>query len=1303
MTTTVEVKVTDGGSIDATTTKLVKLRDVKKEIESGTGKGGAAAIKSVADAAENGTAKFQKATGALQNLAAATGNPLLMKGASMFNGLAAGLNKVESGALGAASGMRALMVAGGAVLVAITAAVGALKLFSDMQLKTSTYGKYLEDTIDDVTKSTEELTKATRDYLALGDKESSNKLVEVYAESDKRLKILQFTLREIEKDTRSAFQVLMDYDKAISKSFDAWIKSFWDKGKALAQLKIAAAEDERKRDEAAFQGQGAEGSWGEPEKKDKPKGGGKTALEKSADAAKDYLGTQMKLNAAESRLAEIQEKRSTVLDMELVNRVETLAIEEATLRYAQAIIDSGGKAIDILTAQKTLEADISVAKEKSGALIDARNAKTEEARRKAEDMDARVRAAKSIADNEEKYAVQELLEFKLSAAEQLGTISVNSAIAERERIGLAKQELDYKMQIIAAEDAAAASKGAGDDPEKVEQILESTKRAIDARNASAKEGIEITAQTNIELERQRSLMENINTLGETMATVFGSVGASMGKIADSITRSSIAQANYAEQLKKVNKDTNPKEYAKILGKAKDAEIAGYQEIAGAAKNMFAEKTAAHKVAAATEKALAAYRMTLMAAQLAADMGFTTTSVANSGTRAVAAGAEGTVKAAAETPGPVWTKIAAGVAMAAFVASLVKGFSGGGGGGSAPKMPNTTGANGGVLGGSDKVSTSLVDGIDKLNENNYELLRHSRGKMYSALVAIRDNIGNFMAGVARSGLMASQTETGSSEKLFGLFGSSTSITAAGLNIRGTMGGGITTAEQYETVERKKKFLRIPIGSKSITSVQELSDSLKNDIEGIFKSMGEALVSGAEVFGSTTEAVRNAVNSVAFDLSISTKGMSTDEIMKALEAKVGTELDRAIGSVLPGFANVAKLYQEVGESSLDFLVRASYTAENVMAGLESISKTVVLGHQTTAEFAFQLSEMMGGIDKFNEQTSFYAENFLSDAERLAPVQARVTAEMAKLGLASVNTREEFKNIVQGLDLATVRGKQTYAALMELAPAFAAVYEESEKVLTVEEKLADLREKELTLKEKITQAYESESSAIKATIDSIKGSINSLVGYKSSLNTGVNSTLTPAEKYALARSEAAKVAAAAASGDSAAASKLPSVLDNLLSTSKVMNASGSGYQADFDYVQRLLDMSIGGLEGQKTDAQKQLTTLENTYSTLNIMKEQSYTMVQLMQQLADLQTEEARIVTEQETNKRAEAELKALNEAAERLRRQQEAESKEQITTLKRGFIGVITALTPRNTNTTTNQQPIINDPSYYVWNYEPTGGA
>lgn len=104
---------------------------------------------------------------------------------------------------------------------------------------------------------------------------------------------------------------------------------------------------------------------------------------------------------------------------------------------------------------------------------------------------------------------------------------------------------------------------------------------------------------------------------------------------------------------------------------------------------------------------------------------------------------------------------------------------------------------------------------------------------------------------------------------------------------------------------------------------------------------------------------------------------------------------------------------------------------------------------------MASLTGGVDDFVSKTAYFRDNFLTDLEKLQPVQEAVSKELDRLGLSSVNTREEFAYVVKNLDLTTKSGQETYAALLNVAQGFAEVHAETRKVYSAEETLSHLRE--------------------------------------------------------------------------------------------------------------------------------------------------------------------------------------------------------------------------------------------------------
>ena len=78
----------------------------------------------------------------------------------------------------------------------------------------------------------------------------------------------------------------------------------------------------------------------------------------------------------------------------------------------------------------------------------------------------------------------------------------------------------------------------------------------------------------------------------------------------------------------------------------------------------------------------------------------------------------------------------------------------------------------------------------------------------------------------------------------------------------------------------------------------------------------------------------------------------------------------------------------------------------------------------------------VDTFNRVSGQWAEfsaMFRTEGEQMADAQTMLAEGFAALGIAAPATKEEFYNLVAGLDLSTESGRKFFDGLMKLAPAF------------------------------------------------------------------------------------------------------------------------------------------------------------------------------------------------------------------------------------------------------------------------------
>ena len=694
--------------------------------------------------------------------------------------------------------------------------------------------------------------------------------------------------------------------------------------------------------------------------------------------------------------------------------------------------------------------------------------------------------------------------------------------------------------------------------------------------------------------------------GRGMEQAFGGAGRALGGLATALSGYRSQMAEFARFAHERGLDE-----ATRIREERSLRIGAYGDMAYAGREFFKEGSAGYELMAGAEKAFRLVEFGLAmqaiatkgaeaAATVTAEATMTSATLAGTAVRTPAKAAEGIAGIFAAL-GPFAFPVAA-AATAVMVAAGVKAFGGGGGGvPGAMDMENRQKrqGTGSVLGDASAKTESLVRSMALVEEHTNRDLEFSN-EMVKSLRSIDDQIGVVAAALARGfsagGMLdTSDLNLGSvsqgpgllskiinplSAVLPGLFGSKTTRTLQdqGIELMGgalsdILAGGLTGNAYQQVLEQtKKKAFGITYSNKSrsTTTTSELDDDFLRQTTLLIGSLRDGVLSAAGALG--IEGADAALASFQVQLGkLSFKDMDPAEIQAELEAIFGKVADDMAGAVLPGLGE----FQKAGEGLFETLTRVSRQYQVVDLALSSVGMT--FGQVGVASLAARehLVDLFGGLDAFTEQTQFFAETFLTEAERLAPIQAAVAKEMARLGLSSVDTRDEFKALVLGLDVSTKAGADLYAALMAVAPAFAKVTEESQAVVDARDVLAS--------------AYERESSALQSTIDKFKGFSDSLKTFRDSLYSGPAAMLSPEAQYQASKAEFERVAAAARAGDEKAIGDLQSVSQAYLDASKEYYASSAGYFRDLEAVRAAVTATQGYAQSQASAAERELAALD------------------------------------------------------------------------------------------------------------------
>lgn len=536
-------------------------------------------------------------------------------------------------------------------------------------------------------------------------------------------------------------------------------------------------------------------------------------------------------------------------------------------------------------------------------------------------------------------------------------------------------------------------------------------------------------------------------------------------------------------------------------------------------------------------------------------------------------------------------------------------------------PYTAGANGAFAtgaGAAASVAAGVMGGVygGKMISGEY-----GRNGVVNAGTAVGAALGTVvfpLVGTAMGALVGGLLG-GAANRLFGM--GEKKVSSAGIS--GSLGADGFTGESYSNWTQKGGLFR-------------------SNKKGTDRSAVDAELAAS--FGDTYAQMKAVTGAFASTLGVNTDSLATrTQSLNIVMTKDDAANQKAIADFFTGVGDTMAKELVPSLSQLSMKGESASAALQRLAGHYAVVDGVLATLGSTSQQAFgavgvaslaareQLVKAAGGVEALGNRTAFFAENYLTEAERLAPMQKHVTEQMAALGFASVTTRAQFKDTVLQLvnsgALATKTGADQYAGLMELADAFAKTHAATEDLTKSEQGIADerksiqekldqmtmtsaqLRAKERTAvdavnlalydqlqaRQDVASAYETESSALKSTIDRLKTFGDGIRTFKDSLLLGSLSTLTPMQKMAEAQRQYEETLAKAKTGDAAAQSALTAAATAYLTANQVVKSSSDAYAADAARVQADL-AALAAIAGtQMSDAQKQLTALDTQVGQL------------------------------------------------------------------------------------------------------------
>ena len=667
---------------------------------------------------------------------------------------------------------------------------------------------------------------------------------------------------------------------------------------------------------------------------------------------------------------------------------------------------------------------------------------------------------------------------------------------------LAKAQKDYNAEQAKVNEFYISKSKAPADEEMRIAAMERLKSVYDSTVANISFEQQ-TASLSKFTEQFSILIQSVELLGTSLTNVFGEFGSTLGGALSSFANlaagmdqnarqiqaamQSVADAkqkviessSYEELIKNTKKQTDAENVlAKTQKKSAMSEITMYANLAGAAKGMFGEKTAAAKAFGAIEKVLHIARIGMMlveVAQTIASVGPTVAANAAKTTSTMGSmvvdGAAAVVKTLASLPFPA--NVAAGAAVAALVAGIIGSvggsFNGGSGSSSAAPVNEGTGT---VFGDSSAKSESFAQAEEYLAEANLltqkytpQMLVHLRNidAQIAGLVNLIIRTGDVQNATSSLGIKTGTTYSAvgqiadkitaplrdfvtkwlpvvgaGDDKLVraligGIFGKvSTSVTGQGLTGEKQSLGNIMTNQfqgQYYTDVQVRKKSWFSSSTKNQTYLTEAGAELEQQITAVFKGIYDSVLVATESLGQSQSAIRDVLNSFEVDIGrVSLQGTGA-EIQERLSAVFGAAADSIAKAAMPGLEQ----FQNVGEGYFATLIRVATELDTVNGMFDMLGNTLFTLGISGVEASQSLIGLFGGLSEFQSSFSEYYDTFYTQEEKISKTTEQLTEVFSNLGLTLPDSIKGYRDIVNAQDLTTQSGQETFYTLLNLSSAF------------------------------------------------------------------------------------------------------------------------------------------------------------------------------------------------------------------------------------------------------------------------------
>jgi hypothetical protein len=397
----------------------------------------------------------------------------------------------------------------------------------------------------------------------------------------------------------------------------------------------------------------------------------------------------------------------------------------------------------------------------------------------------------------------------------------------------------------------------------------------------------------------------------------------------------------------------------------------------------------------------------------------------------------------------------------------------------------------------------------------------------------------------------------------------------------------------------------------TSYEALDPVVQSTIGAAYGDLRRSVKGMAGVLDLGTDAIKN----FSYEFKISTKDMTEEQALQALQ----DEMAKA-GSGMAELILGTKRYTEAGETALDTLTRLSSSLTAVRQVALLLGHTFDMVGLRGGDVASNLAKAFGGAESMGTAVQAYWQTFYTDGERIRTLTRQTSLELHKMGVSMPRTREQYRALIESLDLSEKSSHKLYATLIGLSGAMDQILP---TVSNLTREMERLQGRVVTIMDKIAtgltaaiQANQTAAGEWRKAGDGIRDYLDKLRGTASAL-------ISPMQARAYNQMKWMTTLASARAGDLTAAGNLTGAAGSYLDS---VNAT-AGTRLEAARAQARVAASLG-LFANKTETQadkldriatiqgRQLALIERLQALMDAGKTISAEQLDLLRtQLGDL----------------------------------------------------------------------------------------